>query len=208
MSFHPAQTFTFGEQPSATKWQYIWDNDYALADGTGITTGVLVARHFGAGEVGSPALATGVPVQMVSTNYSAVATGTTPIPLDDTLPQNTEGDQYMTQSITPKSTTNQLIIEAKVFISLGTANYHAIAGLFQDSTASALGGAATFLAVSTQIGEISIRHKMTAGTTSSTALKVRAGGQLSTTSTFNGISGGRMFGGATLSNIKITEYKA
>lgn len=39
MSFHTGQTFTYGEQPSATKWQYLWDNDYALADGEGFSTG-------------------------------------------------------------------------------------------------------------------------------------------------------------------------
>lgn len=45
MSFHAGQTFTFGEQPSATKWQYIWDNDYALADGTGISNDAILTRH-------------------------------------------------------------------------------------------------------------------------------------------------------------------
>jgi len=45
MSFHAGQTFTFGEQPSATKWQYLWDNDYALADGTGISNDAIINRH-------------------------------------------------------------------------------------------------------------------------------------------------------------------
>jgi hypothetical protein len=37
MSFHTAQTFTFGETPSATKWNYIWENDYALQDWSAYT---------------------------------------------------------------------------------------------------------------------------------------------------------------------------
>mgnify|MGYP003465866295 CR=1 FL=1 len=37
MSFHTAQTFTFGETPSATKWNYIWENDYALQDWSAFT---------------------------------------------------------------------------------------------------------------------------------------------------------------------------
>lgn len=45
MSFHAGQTFTFGEQPSATKWQYLWDNDYALADGSGISDDAIITRH-------------------------------------------------------------------------------------------------------------------------------------------------------------------
>lgn len=56
MSFHTGQTFTFGEQPSATKWQYLWDNDYALADGSGIEDDAIVARHVADNSVGSAQL--------------------------------------------------------------------------------------------------------------------------------------------------------
>lgn len=45
MSFHPAQTFVYGEVPSATKMQYIWDNDYALADGSAIANAAIKKRH-------------------------------------------------------------------------------------------------------------------------------------------------------------------
>lgn len=51
MSFHAGQTFTFGEQPSATKWQYVWDNDYALADGTAIANDAILARHVKDGDI-------------------------------------------------------------------------------------------------------------------------------------------------------------
>lgn len=37
MSFHAGQSFTFGETPSATKWNYLWENDYALQDWTAFT---------------------------------------------------------------------------------------------------------------------------------------------------------------------------
>lgn len=207
MSFHASQTFTFGEQPSATKWQYIWDNDYALADGTGITSGVIVARHFGAGSVGSPALATGVPVQVVSTNYSAVASGSTIMPYDDTIPQNTEGDQYMTQAITPKSATNRLVVETTAFFSTSAAAIHNCAAIFQDTTANALAATAAYLNVATEVQVIKLVHDMLAGTTSSTTFKLRSGPQTTSTTTFNGVSAARRFGGITISNIKVTEYK-
>ena len=45
MSFHTGQSFTFGETPSATKWNYLWENDYALADGTGIEDDAILSRH-------------------------------------------------------------------------------------------------------------------------------------------------------------------
>ena len=53
MSFHPGQTFTYGETPSATKWQYLWDNDYALADGSGIEAGAINNSHLAANIVDS-----------------------------------------------------------------------------------------------------------------------------------------------------------
>ena len=55
--------------------------------------------------VGNSALALGTVVQVVSTGFSAVATGATILPGDDTIPQITEGVEFMTQAITPKSTT-------------------------------------------------------------------------------------------------------
>lgn len=51
MSFHSGQTFTFGETPSATKWNYLWENDYALADGTGISDNAIINRHITEGVV-------------------------------------------------------------------------------------------------------------------------------------------------------------
>lgn len=45
MPFHTGQSFTFGETPSATKWNYLWENDYALADGSGIEDDAILARH-------------------------------------------------------------------------------------------------------------------------------------------------------------------
>ncbi len=53
MSFHTGQTFTFGETPSATKWNYIWENDYALRDGTGIADDAILQRHLADGIVNS-----------------------------------------------------------------------------------------------------------------------------------------------------------
>lgn len=59
MAFHTGQTFTFGETPSAAKMQYIWDNDYALADGTGIEDEAIIARHLADGAVLPKALVAG-----------------------------------------------------------------------------------------------------------------------------------------------------
>ena len=50
-------------------------------------------------------------LQEISAETGAVATGTTIIPYDDTIPQITEGTEFMTLAITPISATSKLIIE-------------------------------------------------------------------------------------------------
>jgi len=148
----------------------------------------------------------GMVAQTVSTNYSAVATGTTLIPFDDTIPQITEGTEFMTQAITPKSTTNTLVIEALLFVASSVTAY-VTGALFQDATANALAAGST-TPVGAYAHPILIRHSMTAGTVSATTFRIRAGMQTAGTTTFNGFSSDRLFGAITKSNIKITEYKA
>lgn len=146
-------------------------------------------------------------VQVVSTQTGAVATGTTVLPHDDTIPQNTEGDEYMTLAITPKSATNKLLIEV-IFQGTMTANGPVSVALFQDSTANALAAAASHPGSASIAQTIPLVHYMTAGTTSATTFKVRAGASGAATTTFNGTSGARKFGGVAASSITITEIKA
>lgn len=151
-------------------------------------------------------LPAGTVVQVVNTQTGAVATGTTTIPYDDTIPQNTEGDQYMTLAITPTSASNKLLIQV-VWIGTSTVAQRMTAALFQDSAANAL---AASVIVNDGAGfEIinNFSHYMTSGTTSATTFKVRVGGNAAGTTTFNGTGGGRSFGGVMASSITITEIK-
>ena len=135
-----------------------------------------------------------------------MASGTTTIPADDTIPQSTEGDQYMTLSITPKSATSKLVIEALWQGSFSaTGAFLITVALFQDATAGALAATwapspASGAAIST-----SLRHVMTSGTTSATTFKIRVGGNTAGTTTFNGFGGGRLYGGVMASSIVIQE---
>lgn len=147
----------------------------------------------------------GAVVQVVNTQDGSLATGSTAFPIDDTIPQITEGDEYMTRTITPKSATNILKIEVVVNGAVSSGNQVAVA-LFQDTTAGALAGSYEYK-INTGGSNISFTHYMVAGTTSETTFRVRAGGT-SGTFTFNGYSGGRIFGGIMASSITITEIKA
>ena len=143
-------------------------------------------------------------VQVVNVQTGAVATGTTVMPSDDSIPQSNEGDQYMQLAISPQSASNKLKIEVVWFGADAATNTHTLA-LFQDSTANAL--AAVELNATADWRTVdSFSHYMTAGTVSETTFKVRVGSAASTTTTFNGLGGGRKFGGVAASSITITEY--
>ena len=197
---YSADTFVADEQPTTAKWNKLWSNDAAFNDGSGFANGAL-------GSVNA-SLAAGIVCQVVGNTTGAVATGTTTIPQDDTIPQITEGTEFMTQAITPKATTNKLLIEVNAFVTHSVASVALQGALFQDSTANGLAACQQYMATGTGRVILMLRHIMTAGTTSSTTFRFRAGGEVAGTMTFNGISGNRFYGGVSLSSITITEYKA
>lgn len=165
-------------------------------------TGLLAIANGGTGVASSDPV-----IQQVRTVTGAVATGTTTVPLDDTIPQNTEGDQYITLAITPKNTANILVIEAGVACANTAAgNQNHIMSLFQDTTANALSSASQHTAVASAIIRVALKHYMTAGTTSATTFKIRVGNNAAGTTTVNGNSGARFFGGVHNSYLIITEY--
>ena len=109
-------------------------------------------------------LAAGLVVNYAATSDGAVNTGTTLMPLDDTIPQNTEGDEYMTLSITPTDADNLLEIEAVGNFSHSAAGRWLLMALFQDSDADALAVAPNYAGANTEIpGQNYIKYVMTAG---------------------------------------------
>jgi len=155
----------------------------------------------------SASMPSGSVVQVVNFQTGAVATGTTVIPHDDSIPQITEGTEFMTLAITPKNTSNLLKIDIVMYGTMNGANY-LMSALFQDTTASALAAINVSLARSDNwTNSLSYTHYMTAGTTNATTFKVRGGPNGSATFSFNGQSGGRIYGGVAASSITITEIK-
>lgn len=165
------------------------------------------------GNSGGTAVTTTTPpagsvLQVVNYQTGAVATGSTLIPFDDTVPQNTEGDEYMTLAITPKSATSRLVIDVLWQGSnsgaAGSTSQMSVA-LFQDSVASALASVLVSQFATSGVMLFPLTHSMISGTTSSTTFKVRAGMGFAGTTTFNGQSASRYSGGVLVSSITITE---
>ena len=144
--------------------------------------------------------------RVVNTQTGAVSTGTTVMPLDDTIPQKTEGDEYMTLAITPTSATNELKIDVVAHVGRNTIG-SVVGGLFQGSTGDALAGGWGTTIASNYITCLNFTHYMTAGTTSETTFKVRIGPNNTATVTFNGGNATRFLGGVCASSITITEIQ-
>jgi len=147
-------------------------------------------------------------VQLKNVSTVVQNTGTTNIPLDDTIPQNSEGDEKMTLAFTPKSASNKLLINVVVHGASSEANQYLTVALFQDTTASAIAASVTHTSTGDQrVVSLPLSHYMTAGTASATTFKIRIGCTGGTT-TFNGASSTRFFGGVLTSSMTITEIQA
>ena len=161
--------------------------------------------HTSASEGGSVEI--GIVIQAVHTADGEVATGTTIVPQDDTIPQNTEGDEYMTLAITPTNASNKLVIEVVGCFSSSAAQTALGMALFQDSVSDALAISTSEISAASRTDTIYLKYEMVAGTTDPITFKMRAGGGLAGTTTFNGSGGTREYGGIMSSCMRITEYK-
>lgn len=150
-------------------------------------------------------IATGVLVQRIWVQISAVASTSTAMPCDDTIPQITEGAEFFSQAITPKKSTNRLELEVNMMLSSAVNTNIAIA-FFQDATSNALAAMGGVNTAAGNLGSNKLRHSMTAGTTSSTTFRVRAGASGASQITMNGAAGSRLLGGVAASNFTISEY--
>ena len=145
-------------------------------------------------------------LQMVYVFTGAYATGSTTMPFDDTIPQNTEGNEVMTLAITPTSASSKLLINVDV---CGSSDVQGnwTAALFRDSTADAL--TATQVKASNvtadQNDHCHLSWVADSSSTSATTFKVRCGQNNAGAWYFNGENGSRLFGGVANSGITIME---
>jgi hypothetical protein len=176
--------FEFTEYATGT-WRC---TGYVLASGKSVTPGSIV--------------------QFVETSDATSSSNASQqIPVDDTIPQNTEGVEAITLAITPTSATNKLRITAQINLASSSSNQTFVAALFQDSTANALQVGTDFESVGSNMVSVNVTHIMVAGTTSSTTFKVRGASESSSTITLNGASGSRLFGGVLAHTLAIEEIK-
>ena len=170
------------------------------------TTGVSLVQDGVLTDANMPA---GSVLQVVNVQDGTVATTTALIPLDQTIPQNTEGTEFMSLAITPVSATSILIINVGIGFRGYSRDTNVQTALFKDSEANALTSISAYgdtAAVNRKNEYFS--YKMISGTTSTITFKVRVGGSDAGTYTFNGLNGVDYLAGTAASHITITEYQA
>ena len=181
-----------------------------------LTNKTLVAPALGTPASGVLTNCTGVPaaalpagsvLQVKNFQTGTGSTTTTLIPFDNTIPQITEGTQFLSLAITPISATSKLLIQVIGCYGVSTGNT-IITAIFQDATANAIASGQSYGSVNGWTLQYPINYFMTSGTTSSTTFTVRCGQQVAGTLTINGVSGNPFYGGTLYSSITITEIAA
>lgn len=145
-------------------------------------------------------------IQMVNYQTSAVVTTTSIIPWDNTIPQITEGAEFLSISITPKSATNILIVEGVLSMTADTTNSICTKSLFLAGTSNALYTTNNYSINVNHMTAVPMRYKMVAGATTPLTFSIRAGNHTAVRTTMNGWTAAAYYGGSWTSSIQITEF--
>jgi hypothetical protein len=173
-----------------------WDIDSNTLNVTASTLGV---KDDG---IGYAQLAPGTIINRAYAELLTAPTFSTTIPDDDTIPQNTEGTQVMTCSITPKLSTSKLRVQVSIQYSCSDTGATQVVAMFRDSTANAICGRTLVNA----IGLATMLIEVNSSSTSATTFAVRLGTN-SGTLTINGTGGTRRLGGVARATMVIEEIK-
>ena len=148
-------------------------------------------------------------LQTVYVDRSDLFTGTTLLPVDDTIPQITEGDQIFTLTITPKLASSILLLQLTMYATTGSNRFIYGAAVFRDGATNAICAGVNRFGADNGVSPMSMQYKTTSNSTTATTFTVRAGTNLGAASFFlNGNGSGRLFGGVLYSSFSITEIAA
>lgn len=182
----------------------------ALQDVSGVGTAGQVLTSTGAGAL--PTWQDGHTVsgvlQQVRATFSTPGRTNAVIPQDNTIPQQTEGFELMTLSITPKSASSVLTVSFEGALSNNGLSYF-IYAFFRDSGADAIAARKSKYDNTPDNRTFNTSFYVASGSTAATTFKVRigavdAGNYVNYNSIFGGVT--PIFGGTHVCQLWITEY--
>lgn len=143
------------------------------------------------------------------------ATSSVNIPVDNTIPQNTEGAEILTCSITPKYTNSILFIESNIFLGESSnVSNGLVMALFRDTNVDAISTsyitsdfANSIFGTTLTTGFLYLKARDVSNTVSPITYKIRVGGGTNNTAVrWNGVAS-QYFNGTLISYIKISEIQ-
>jgi hypothetical protein len=191
---------------SPTNGQLWWESDTGILwlYYTDPNTSQWIAVGGGAG----PAPATtpsGVVQHAYAENTTYTTISTNMAGAIDTIPQQTDGTQILTATITPKSVSNKLRFDVVIPCDSNSA-FTAWAAVFQDSTAAAIAATMWAFSATDQMLTVPLSFEIAVSSLATTTFKVRAAMFAAGANLYvNGASGGRRMGGSMRATLNVTE---
>lgn len=139
--------------------------------------------------------------------YTANAALTTQIPLDDTIPQITEGTQVLSVTHACLTASNRVNLRFQGQVSVSAASW-VIAALFVDGAANAVRTSSTIIDTTNGGGMLTLEYEASPGDTASHTYTLRVGPSNAVTVRLNGSASARFFGGSSAGTLKLNEIKA
>lgn len=147
----------------------------------------------------------GAVIARATDSYSLNENLETIIPLDDTIPQASEGTEVLTASLTPQHAANKIRVTVKGFGTTSESSVALVAALMIDGSpavaATAVSGAAGALL------PLDLQYEYTAGDTSAHDFSIRIGPGTAGAVRLNGQMAGRYFGGVSAVRLTVEEIK-
>lgn len=141
-------------------------------------------------------------VQRVDDEETAHSTSTATMPTGDTAPTNTDGAELLSLSITPRSSSDTILLNVTVVLGCGSVRDHVVT-LLRGTTVIA--AAKQYI---NGIATVCFNVEDAPATTSATTYSVRSGVTAGATWSVNGDGSTRQLGGKIVSSLSAVEYAA
>jgi hypothetical protein len=151
---------------------------------------------------------TGQVIQSTYSEYTTNASLTTALPVDDTIPQITEGTEIVTASITPKYATSFIRVRFQGQATLNGPDEHMAVALFMDAVSNAIAADASTVDKAGYGHTLTIEYREAASSVTARTYRIRAGSHSGTAMRFNGNNAARFFGGTSRATLVVEEVAA
>lgn len=149
-----------------------------------------------------------VEVGRKSSSSSTYDSSTSVIPWDNTIPQITEGKEFLTISYTPKYADSFLVVSVSVALQDVTGGQYFVGCIYESGTANALAAGADYSVGSGGAGQFTLQtDPIASGSILARTYTFRYGPHFSSTAYINGIFGGARFGGVSKTHLTVVEYR-